>query len=78
MSRASFFMLSNLQYLDPLLSVRLPTCVSQSLQVAVTLYYLSDEGRLRKVVNAFRLSRASCSIIVRRVCTSISIHLRVF
>ena len=25
-------------------------------QVALTLYYLSDEGRLRKTVNAFGLS----------------------
>ena len=26
-------------------------------QVACTLYYLSDEGRLRKTANAFGLSR---------------------
>ena len=31
-------------------------------QVAVTLYYLSDEGRLRKVANAFGLLSSCCSI----------------
>ena len=44
-------------------------------QVAVTLYYLSDEGRLRKVANAFGLSRSCCSIIVRRVSFVITKHL---
>ena len=76
MSRASFFMLSNL--LRPFIerqTTHMHKSISVETQVAVTLYYLSDEGRLRKVANAFGLSRASCSIIVRRVCTSISIHL---
>ena len=44
-------------------------------QVAVTLYYLSDEGRLRKTANAFGLSRSSVSVIVRRVCRAITLHL---
>ena len=44
-------------------------------QVALTLYYLSDEGRLRKTANAFGLSRSTASIIVRRVCCAISQHL---
>ena len=44
-------------------------------QVAITLYYLSDEGRLRKVANAFGISRSSCSIIVRRVSKVITNHL---
>ena len=30
-------------------------------QVAVTLYYLSDEGRMRKTANAFGLSRQAVS-----------------
>ena len=33
-------------------------------QVALTLYYLSDEGQLRKTANAFGLSRACVSIII--------------
>ena len=41
-------------------------------QIAVTLYYLSDEGRLRKTANAFGLSRASVSIIIRRVTRTIT------
>ena len=49
--------------------------ISVETQLAVTLYYLSDEGRLRKVANAFGLSRASCSIIVRRVSSAITTHL---
>lgn len=41
----------------------------------MTLYYLSDEGRLRKTANAFGISRSSVSLIVRRVCKAIAIHL---
>ncbi|XP_046841818.1 putative nuclease HARBI1 [Xenia sp. Carnegie-2017] len=37
-------------------------------QVAVTLYYSSDDGRMRKTANAFGLSRQSVSKIVRKVC----------
>ena len=44
-------------------------------QVAVILYYLSDEGRLRKTANAFGISRASVSIITRRVTQAISMHM---
>ena len=49
--------------------------ISVECQVAVTLYYLSDEGRLRKTANAFGISRSSVSLIVRRVCKAIAIHL---
>ena len=44
-------------------------------QVTLTLYYLSDEGRLRKTANAFGLSRPCISVIVRRVTRAISLHL---
>ena len=44
------------------------------LKVAITLYYLSDEGRLRKLANAFVLSKVSCPILVRRVSLSIITH----
>ena len=43
--------------------------------MTVTLYYSSDEGRCRKVANAFGISRSSVSIILRRVCTAISEYL---
>lgn len=44
-------------------------------RVALTLYYLSDEGRLRKTANAFGVSRQSVSVIVRQTCTAIATHL---
>ncbi|XP_030594603.1 putative nuclease HARBI1 [Archocentrus centrarchus] len=44
-------------------------------KVACTIYYLSDEGRLRKTANAFGLSRATVSIIIRQTCHAISVHL---
>mgnify|MGYP002804178431 FL=1 len=44
-------------------------------QVAVTLYYLSDEGRLRKVANAFGLGRSTVSTIIRQVTHVISSYL---
>ena len=49
--------------------------ISVEAQVAVTLYYLSDEGLYRKVVNAFGISMSSVSMIVRTVCIAISFHL---
>jgi hypothetical protein len=44
-------------------------------QVGIMLYYLSDEGRLRKTANAFGVSRSSVSIIVRQVTRVISEYL---
>lgn len=44
-------------------------------QVALTLYYLSDEGRMRKTANAFRLSRQVVSKIIRKVCRAITLYL---
>ena len=44
-------------------------------QVASTLYYLSDEGRIRKTANAFGLSRSVISNIIRRICIAITVHL---
>ena len=48
--------------------------VSVETQVASTLYYLSDEGRLRKTANDFGLSRACVSVIIRRVTSAITVH----
>ena len=44
-------------------------------QVALTLYYLADEGRMRKTANSFSLSCSTVSIIVRKVCRVICEHL---
>ena len=49
--------------------------ISVEKQVAVTLYYLSDEGRYRKVANAFGISRSSVSKVVRNVSFVITKHL---
>ena len=49
--------------------------VSVGTQVALTLYYLSDEGRLRKTANSFGLGRSTVSTVIRRVCNAISNHL---
>ncbi|XP_065190626.1 uncharacterized protein LOC135821556 [Sycon ciliatum] len=44
-------------------------------QVAIFLYYISDEVRFRKTANAFGVSRAAVSQIVRRVSKAITLHL---
>ena len=53
--------------------LRFPISVEK--QLAVTLYYLADEVRYRKVANAFGNSRSSVSIIVRKVCRVIRLYL---
>ena len=49
--------------------------VSVDKQLALTLYYLSNQGRLRKTGNTFGLSWSCVSIIIRRVTHAIAIHL---
>ena len=45
---------------------------TEETQVALTLYYVSDEGRLKKTAsNAFGLSRACVSLIIRRITRAI-------
>ncbi|XP_047429524.1 putative deoxyribonuclease tatdn3 [Mugil cephalus] len=44
-------------------------------KVALTLYYLSDKGRLRRTANAFGVSRQAVSIVVRQTCRAITTHL---
>ena len=46
--------------------------VSVETQVAVTLYYLAGEGRIRKVSNSFGLGKATVSKVIRRVTSVIS------
>ena len=45
---------------------------SMSVEKQVVLYYLMDEGRYRKVGNAFRISRSSVPLIVRSVYKAIA------
>ena len=41
-------------------------------QVGITLYFLADEGRYRKVANAFGVSRSTVSLVIRNVTKAIS------
>ena len=69
MSRESFLVLC--QQLEEHLikrNTRFRKAVSVQEQVALTLYYLSDEGRLRKTANAFGLGKSTVSAIIRRAC----------
>ena len=43
--------------------------------MAVTLYYLSDEGRLRKSANAFSIGRSTVSTIIRNVTYVLAVFL---
>ena len=54
-------------------SMRHPITVEK--QVAVTLYYLSDEGRLRKAANAFGIGRSTVSTIIRNVSYVLAVFL---
>ncbi|XP_050959494.1 putative nuclease HARBI1 [Labeo rohita] len=76
MSRDSLYHLSEL--LRPYIqgqTTRLRSPVDVVTKVACTLYYLSDEGRLRKTANAFGLARQTVSKIIREVCRAITFHL---
>ena len=42
--------------------------ISVEKQLAITLYYLADEGRYRKVTNAFDVSRPTVSKVLWKVC----------
>ena len=44
-------------------------------RVAASLYYMSDEGAIRKVANAFGIVKSTVSIIIRWVTKAISIQL---
>ena len=76
MSRGSLIRLSII--LRPLiegLTTRMREPVDVLKKVACTLYYLSDEGRMRKTANSFGLARQTVSKVVREVCTAITYHL---
>ena len=54
---------------------KMRTSIDVLKQVVMTLYYLSDESRMRKTANAFGVSRQTVSKIVRKVCNAITVHL---
>ena len=49
-------------------NTRFRKAVSVQHQVALTLYCLSDDGRLRKTANSFGLEKSTVSAIFRHVC----------
>ena len=56
-------------------STNMRSAIDVEKQLAVTLYYLSDEGRYCKVANAFSIGKSTVSETVRRVCRCILIVL---
>ena len=76
MSRNSFHQLCDelRTYIERQETVMRPS-TSVEKQVAMTLYYLSDEGRMRKTANSFGISRSTVSVIVRRVTSAITQYL---
>ena len=73
MSRKSFYELCHMSrpYLEKKCT-RLRTPVSIEAQVGSFLYYISNEGRYRKTANAFGISKAFISGIIRRVSYAIT------
>ena len=49
--------------------------ISVDKQVGITLYYLSDGGRMRKTANAFGVAPSTVSAIVKRVTCAVSKYL---
>ena len=49
--------------------------ISPETQVAVTLHYLSDAGRMRKTANSFGIGKGTVSRIVKNVTEMICQHL---
>ncbi|CAB4017745.1 nuclease HARBI1 [Paramuricea clavata] len=73
MSKPNFLKLCN--QLRPYLekkTTRYRKPLSVETQVAITLYYVADEGRLQKVANAFGSARCTASVVIRRVTQIIS------
>ena len=73
MKKDSFLNLCN--ELRPFLEKKSTTMrepLSVETQVAIALYYLSEEGRYRKIANAFGVGKSTVSETVRNVCNVIS------
>ena len=76
MSKESFLVLC--QQLEEHLTkcnTRFWKAVSVEEKVALTLYYLSDEGRLRKTANAFGFGKSTVSAIIWRICKVTTVYL---
>ena len=74
MSKPNFMKLCNL--LRPYIekeTTRFRKPLTVQTQVAITLYYIADEGRMQKVANAFGIAKCTVSVVVRFVTQIISI-----
>ena len=56
-------------------STAMRDALSVETQVAAPLYYLTDEGRFRKVANAFGIGKSTVSTKIREVCMVITNYL---
>ena len=56
-------------------STAMRDALSVETQVAATLYYLADEGRFRRVANAFGIGKSSVSTKMREACMVITKYL---
>jgi hypothetical protein len=56
--------------------MRVPISVEK--RVGVFLYYIVDEGRLRKTANAFGIAKSTTSKVIREVSTAISVNMSHF
>lgn len=73
MSKPNFMKLCNL--LRPYIekeTTRFRKPLTVETQVAITLYYIADEGRMQKVANAFGIAKCTVSVVVRFVTQIIS------
>ena len=59
-------------YLQPGRSPRGLDVLSVEKQLALTLYFLKDQGLLSMTANAFGIARCTVSVIVRKVCDVIA------
>ena len=76
MSKQSFPILcAKLQPFIEKQTTRFRKLISVEKQLAITLYYLTDERRMITINNAFGVAKCTVSNIVRRVCRAISIEL---
>lgn len=76
MSRASVFSLTEepRQHIEgKTTNMRAP--IDPLRKVALTLFYLSNEGRLMKTSKAFGVSRQTVSVTIRQTCRAITIHM---
>ena len=59
-------------YISPKLNSFRADTLSADKKVAMTLYYLKDQGSYRMTANTFGVSKDTMSVVIRSVCTTIN------